>query len=46
VLVDLAVMIADGGEAICDIDVLRLWGASLCQGVAIEGASSSLSRVR
>src|SRR3954447_9212916 len=23
VLVDLAVMIADGGEAICDIDVLR-----------------------
>ena len=26
VLVDLAVMIADGGEAICDIDVLRHQG--------------------
>jgi hypothetical protein len=27
VLVDLAVMIADGGEALCDIDVLRHQGA-------------------
>jgi len=33
VLVDLAVMIADGGEAICDIDVLRLWGASSASGL-------------
>jgi hypothetical protein len=26
VLIDLAVMIADGGEALCDIDVLRHQG--------------------
>ena len=40
VLVDLAVLIADGGEAICDIDVLRhqsIWSQRRFHGCRTDG---------